>query len=504
MATQNPSPGSSSYLEEKITLPGETRMELPSTRIGDYLFKDLTTPELNKLARHPWLIAKHNTSDILSLIEHAAQGRKIVVTESPELHLVKTFDQIFIKPIPEYLTSFAFWNFYLVGEDSLLSEPLRREIVYAASGYLRSYSYLIRHESDFRLAADGESLLLPRGNSYSDFIDFIKWFQPITATDVSPRYAYGELQLTKVNFSSVVLLGFNFQQKCEEQKASNLLNITVPPFPSDDQLYRKLVIVSDPPRIERTNPDPTSRLIIRPKEGIPGAPRIQFDSLEMGEYIRKYLTTPKLDKIVPRLWLVGEKARVISSLSDQNRNRRIFITENPELHLVETSNKLFIKPVPKYLLSYSFWEYYICSETSPWSESLRRDVARAARGLLRSYLYLVRRRLDFNIATDSSTRLLPNNIDYSSFIAFITNFGRTIDSDVSPRYTFGVLRLTRLNFLSEIALWPNSFSTNTFYLGFFRHIALTRRLHRIAAATRMDGEAENIIRPPFEQNLELS
>jgi hypothetical protein len=497
---QNPPPSVSAYLEAKTALPGETRIEVQSTRVGDYLFKDLATPELNKLAGYLWSIAKHKTNDILSLVEHKAQGRKIVVTESLELHLVKTFDQIFIKPIPEYLLSFAFWKFYLVGEVSPLPEPDRRDIVKTVRGYLRSYSYLIRHGSDFFLATDGESPLLPGGFGYSAFMDFISWFQPVPDTDVSPRYAYGDLELTRLNLLSMAFLGSKFQRRCEEQKASDLINISVPPFPSDDQLYRKLALVSGPPRIERTDSYPTGAK----KEILPGFPRIKLHGPGMDKHLQQHLTTPKLDKLAPRLWLVGEKARLISSLSDLKRNRRIFITENPELHLVETSGKLLVKPLPKYLLSYSFWEFYICSEFSPLTESLRRDVARAARGLLRSYLYLIRQRLDFSIATRRSMSLLPNNIDYSTFITFVTNFERITDGDVSPRYAFGVLRLTRLNFLSKIVLTPTIFSTDMSYFGFFKRIALARQYNRLAARINHDeGEAEYLNWPPIGPQFEL-
>jgi hypothetical protein len=42
-------------------------------------------------------------------------------------------------------------------------------------------------------------------------------------------------------------------------------------------------------------------------------------------------------------------------------------------------------------------------------------------------------------------RLIPKDVDYSSFRRFIAPFGALLDSEVSPRYEYGQLRLTRLN-----------------------------------------------------------
>lgn len=68
------------------------------------------------------------------------------------------------------------------------------------------------------------------------------------------------------------------------------------------------------------------------------------------------------------------------------------------------------------------------------------------------YVYLIRHKSDFLLATDEKHRLLPQNISYSSFVQFITAFESIDDNTVAPRYRFGELRLSRLNFWSKIFL----------------------------------------------------
>lgn len=191
---------------EKTYLPGQPDVGLNDPNIGSYLESELVTNDLNKLASHLWLVAKQDSSHISSLTHQIVRGRKIIVTEKPGLHLVWFYDRIYIKPIPRYLLSYAFWKFYLINKHSPISEPLRQDITRAALGFLRSYRYLIQHKSDFVLATDDKVRLLPKGVRHSDFIKFILLFGRIMDTSVSPRYEFGELRLTRLNFWSKVFL----------------------------------------------------------------------------------------------------------------------------------------------------------------------------------------------------------------------------------------------------------------------------------------------------------
>jgi multidrug transporter EmrE-like cation transporter len=89
---------------------------------------------------------------------------------------------------------------------------------------------------------------------------------------------------------------------------------------------------------------------------------------------------------------------------------------------------------------------------SPIPKSEREEIKRAALGFLRSYFYLVRHKSDFILAADDKHRLVPKHISYSDFMNFVLAFDKVEDISVAPRYNFGELRLTRLNFWSKIFL----------------------------------------------------
>ena len=185
---------------------------------------------------------------------------------------------------------------------------------------------------------------------------------------------------------------------------------------------------------------------------LPGQPRIDFRTAEVREYLLSEFLTPDLNRLSPRLWLVAtQNSSHISTLHHQIvRGRQIAITENPELHLVWIDDRIFIKPLPPYLLSYAFWSFFFSAETSPFSEAHRDELRRALLGYMRSYHHLVRHESDFNIAI--AHRLLPKGVDWDGFAAFISGFATVQDSQVSGRYGFGDLRLTRLNFWTKFFL----------------------------------------------------
>ncbi|KAJ4985112.1 hypothetical protein SVAN01_09415 [Stagonosporopsis vannaccii] len=56
------------------------------------------------------------------------------------------------------------------------------------------------------------------------------------------------------------------------------------------------------------------------------------------------------------------------------RGRGITVTEEPRLHLVY---RIFIKPIPRYLLSYGFWECYLDKSSNKLDKN-RSDIRKAA------------------------------------------------------------------------------------------------------------------------------
>ncbi|KAL6696426.1 hypothetical protein J3F84DRAFT_407324 [Trichoderma pleuroticola] len=202
---------------QKDYLPGEPRIQLCNATIGAHLEEELATRELNQLSPYLWLVAKQDSSHISSLTHQRVRGREIIVTEKPGLHLVWYNDRVFIKPLPKYLLSHAFWDFYLISPHSPLPKPLQNELREAALGFLRSYSYLVQRRSDFDLAMDESHRLLPKSIKYADFVRLIRSLESVEDRMVSPRYNYGELRLSRLNFWIKILLFRFTYHKAEGQ-----------------------------------------------------------------------------------------------------------------------------------------------------------------------------------------------------------------------------------------------------------------------------------------------
>jgi hypothetical protein len=133
------------------------------------------------------------------------------------------------------------------------------------------------------------------------------------------------------------------------------------------------------------------------------------------------------------------------------KGREVIVTEEPRLHLVWLHNRIFIKPLPRYLLSYAFWEGYLDEHSNKLGKD-RSDIRKAAAGFLRTYKYLIRHETDFNIAKQEHLSLVPKDVDWPSFCRFTAELSSIDDGDVSKRYCYGELRLTRLNLYAPLLL----------------------------------------------------
>ena len=192
--------------ENDQPLPGHPCISLGNIpRLIAFLEAELWCKELEQMAPHLWMMSLHSSANISPLHRQIVKGREIVVTEDPLLHLVWLPQRIHIKPLPAYLLSFTFWNQYLLQPTSPLPLGSRDRILRSALGYLRTYSYLICHESDFFIAQ--KSQLIPSSISWAEFCVFISRFDTIADSDVSKRYTFGELRLTRLNVYCKLFLG---------------------------------------------------------------------------------------------------------------------------------------------------------------------------------------------------------------------------------------------------------------------------------------------------------
>ena len=190
-----------------------------------------------------------------------------------------------------------------------------------------------------------------------------------------------------------------------------------------------------------------------------GHPRVLLrDSGALVAFLKRELHGADLDRLAPKLWMMSEQSSAnISPLHRQAvKNRQIIITEDPQLHLVWFSKRMFLKPLPRYLLSYDFWRVYLLSSSSvsPLGCSAE-QLCREALGYIRTYYHLIQYESDFRIAVD--THLIPAHITWEEFCAFSSSFNMIPDSRVSARYAYGELRLSRLNFYCKLFLGKQYF-----------------------------------------------
>ncbi|KAI1325104.1 hypothetical protein F5Y16DRAFT_401721 [Xylariaceae sp. FL0255] len=171
--------------------PGEPTISCEIDAVCQYLCEQLLTPDLDRMHPYLWLVGTQNSTHISPLHEQIVKGRVITITERPELHCTWIFDRIFIKPIPACLLSWRFWQEIILSESSGVTESNRIALKQASIGFLRTYSYLIRSQSDFRLAK--ENHLIADDASYIAHRHFFVHFSGLHDSEVSLRYRFGEL-----------------------------------------------------------------------------------------------------------------------------------------------------------------------------------------------------------------------------------------------------------------------------------------------------------------------
>ncbi len=184
-----------------------------------FLQRELWAPDLERMAPHLWIMATQSYASVYPLHSQRLRRKELVVTEDPRLHLVWVYDRVFIKPIPKYLLSYDFWRIYLLDDASPIGgkTPEERQshqnVCRAALGFVRTYLFLIEHESDFELACRKEHQLIPAGVTWDAFCDFSSDLKDIDNDTVSGRYHYGELRLTRLNMYVKILLGrFDYER----------------------------------------------------------------------------------------------------------------------------------------------------------------------------------------------------------------------------------------------------------------------------------------------------
>ncbi|KAJ0414563.1 hypothetical protein BJY00DRAFT_305474 [Aspergillus carlsbadensis] len=180
---------------------------------------------------------------------------------------------------------------------------------------------------------------------------------------------------------------------------------------------------------------------------------------EPSRFVAADLSVKRLNRMHRWLWIAGLPLPPRPFTFQIAVAREIVIDERADMHLVwERTRRLHIKPLPQFLLAPQFWRDHICRDAYIYSIAI---------GFFHSYLSLIQHESDFVIAR--ANHLVPDTLTWSSWVLLtqeaLTN-GPTesspttdaatdpqlnnISSPVNPRYTYGELRLSRLNLIYRL------------------------------------------------------
>jgi len=198
-------------------------------------------------------------------------------------------------------------------------------------------------------------------------------------------------------------------------------------------------------------------------------------SLPCSDFMKAELDLSRLNSVFRWLWIAGRPMPPRPLHHQLLLNREICVAEQTDLHLLWTSGRMFLKPIPRYLLEPRFWDAYLpcCPEGGPCcvpdkhdrDHELKRDkplpgtpqqacvhrgLRRCALGLLFSYAALVSHESDFFIAQDK--HLIPEEVRWQDWKLFTEDIlkPQNIYQEVDKRFIFGELRLSRINIIYSL------------------------------------------------------
>ncbi|KAJ1325222.1 DUF6601 domain-containing protein [Microdochium nivale] len=175
--------------------------------------------------------------------------------------------------------------------------------------------------------------------------------------------------------------------------------------------------------------------------------------------VEQELDLGRLSELSAKLWIAGRAGPPKTLHRQELLGRELVVTEQMDLHLVWTSGRIYIKPIPPFLLMPRIWAEILCCcprgcRCDPATKQYcnRQETRRSAMGFMLSYVALIRHQSDFHIATGH--RLVPEELDWprwKRFVAEILSAGQeSLYEQAAERFCYGELRLSRLN---KLHLW---------------------------------------------------
>ena len=121
---------------------------------------------------------------------------------------------------------------------------------------------------------------------------------------------------------------------------------------------------------------------------------------DLDAFVRNELDVSRLGEIENCLWLAGRLQNIRPLHRQQLLGRKILVSEQADLHLLWQDDKIFVKPLPAWLLDHDFFQNHV--RASP--------ALPAAVGFVSSYILLVSYEIDFILAKE--LHLLPSELEW--------------------------------------------------------------------------------------------
>jgi succinate dehydrogenase/fumarate reductase cytochrome b subunit len=182
-----------------------------------------------------------------------------------------------------------------------------------------------------------------------------------------------------------------------------------------------------------------------------------IDPRSLRGYLEQELDVSRLNKVHKHLWLTSLPIGARPLHRQVSIGRKIVVVERADLHLVWRANIIFVKPLPDFLMDHEIWTEHLCQQNHTFQD---------ANGFLLSYLWLICSQSDFKIAHEKG--LLSSDITWAQWTTFSQAVMSKVHYDslknVNPRYLYGEIRLSRLNWIYRLC--TKTRNTTTFIRGY--------------------------------------
>ncbi|KAL8910029.1 MAG: hypothetical protein Q9171_004655 [Xanthocarpia ochracea] len=199
---------------------------------------------------------------------------------------------------------------------------------------------------------------------------------------------------------------------------------------------------------------------------LPASYRTSNDDIEPPtltiDFLKQELQVERLNDIHDWLWLAGRPMPARPLYYQKALRRDIVVHERMDLHLVWVDNRIFLKPIPRYLLDQQFWQEHLsckvgCSfptdgrhdsiqERAESTTCERCKIHQCALGFILSYAALISYESDLCIAKDAN--LVSSETTWPAWRSHVNQvLAEGKRRKINKRYIFGELRLARLNMI---------------------------------------------------------